>query len=83
MSLYTLLFVTNFLYLRRPSPRMKALTAPLLAALRPRAGAAAVGLHVRIGDSILPNAERTGKSKHTRYPPECVHRPSSMFTISQ
>ena len=78
MSLHTLLFVTNFLYLGRPSPRLKTLMAPLLAALRPGEGAAAVGLHVRIGDAALPNAVK----KHTRYPPECVHCPSSMLHIS-
>ncbi len=41
---------------------------PLLAALRPEDGAAAVGLHVRMGDTALPNA-RTWDER--RFPPEC------------
>ncbi len=68
MSLHTLLYVTNFLYLGRPSPRLRALAKPLLAALRPEDGAAAVGLHVRMGDTALPNA-RTWDER--RFPPEC------------
>ena len=77
MSLHTLLFVSNFLYLGRPSARLKALTAPLLAAVRPEEGAAAVGLHVRIGDSELPNAVRNS----SRYPFECG--PFRVIIISQ
>ena len=72
MSLHTLLFVTNHLYLGRPSPRLQALAAPLLSALNPVEGAAKVGLHVRIGDSALPNAV---KKNNIRYPPECVFLP--------
>ena len=68
MSLHTLLFVTNFLYLGRPSPRLQALAKPLLASLRPADGAAAVGLHLRIGDTALAN---TGSWNESRFPPEC------------
>ena len=68
MSLHTLLFITNFLYLGRPSPRLRTLATPLLAALNPVEGAARVGLHMRIGDSALPNAE---KQNNIRFPPEC------------
>ena len=68
MSLRTLLFVSNFLYLSRPSSRLRALAAPLLAAVRPGRGDAAVGLHVRVGDSALQNGRVRDDQ---RYPPEC------------
>ena len=68
VSLFTFYFVVNFLYLGRPSPRVRAMAAPLLARLRPETDAAAVGLHVRIGDSQLANAKMQDV---TRYPPEC------------
>ena len=74
MSLHTLLFVTNFLYMSRPSPRVRALAAPLLAALRPGKGATAVGLHVRMGDASLANG--AAKNNDRRYPPKCVCHPS-------
>ncbi len=67
MSLHTLLHVSNFLYLGRPSSRLRALAKPLLAAIHPEDGAAAVGLHIRIGDTVLPNAV----IDDSRYPPEC------------
>lgn len=71
MSLHTLLYVTNFLYLGRPSPRLQALAKPLLAALRSEDGAAAVGLHARMGDTALPNVVDWEES---RFPPECGPR---------
>ena len=67
MSLHTLLYVSNFLYLGRPSARLRALAKPLLATLYPEDGAAAIGLHVRIGDSVLSKA----LNHELRYPPEC------------
>ena len=73
MSLYTAHFVVNFLYLGRPSPRVEAMAAPLLTRLKPERGAAAVGLHLRIGDSQLANSKMKDV---TRYPPECGLRPS-------
>ena len=69
LSLADLLFVSNDMYLHRPSPRMQRLAAPLLAELMRDRGAATVGLHLRVGDSALPNAV---KKNNIRYPPECV-----------
>ena len=73
MSLHTLLHVTNFLYLGRPSARLRALAKPLLAALRPEDGVAAVGLHARMGDTELQNVVDWEES---RFPPECGPRTS-------
>ena len=67
MTLHTLVYVTNFLYLGHPSSTLRALAKPLLAAVRPEDGAAAVGLHVRMGDAALSNAAQ----QNARFPPEC------------
>ena len=68
VSLFTFYFIVNFLYLGRPSSRVEAIAAPLLARLRPETDAAAVGLHLRIGDSQLANAKMQNV---TRYPQQC------------